>query len=77
LHSKVELKCSAKGAVTYEWYKNGKLLKSIRAKGKLVIEKAAPTDAGTYQCVAISNKGGKATSNKAKLIVGMCIYREI
>jgi hypothetical protein len=43
----------------------------------LVIEKAAPTDAGTYKCIAISSKGGKATSNDAKLTVGMCINRVI
>ena len=32
-----------------------------------------PADTGTYHCIAISSKGGKATSNKAKLIVGMYI----
>jgi hypothetical protein len=70
VHNKVELECSAKGAAVYDWYKDGKLLRSTGAQGKLIIEKAVPTDAGTYQCVAISSKGGKATSNNAKLNVG-------
>ena len=73
LHNKVELECSAEGAAVYDWYKDGKLLKSTGPQGKLVIEKAAPTDTGTYHCIAISSKGGKATSNDAKLTVGMCI----
>ena len=76
LHNKVELECLAEGAAVYDWYKDGKLLKSTGAQGNLVIEKAAPTDTGTYQCIAISSKGGKATSNNAKLTVGMCISRE-
>ena len=77
LHNKVELECLAEGAAVYDWYKNGELLKSTGAQGKLVIEKAAPTDAGTYHCIAISSKGGKTTSNDAKLTVGMCIIREV
>ena len=44
---------------------------STGAKGKLVIEKAAPTDSGMYHCVGISSNGGEATSQKAKLTVGM------
>ena len=71
LHNKVELECSAEGAAVYDWYKDGKFLKSTGAKGKLVIEKAAPTDSGIYHYVAISNKGGKATSQKARLNIGM------
>lgn len=73
LHNKVELECSAEGAAVYDWYKDGELLKSTGPQGKLVIEKAAPTDAGTYHCIAISSKGGKTTSNNAKLTVGMFI----
>ena len=73
VHNKVELECSAEGAAIYDWHKDGKFLKSTGAKGKLMIEKAAPSDSGMYQCVAISSKGGKATSQKAKLTVGMCI----
>ena len=70
-HNKVELECSAEGAAFYDWHKDGKFLKSTGAKGKLVIEKAAPSDSGMYQCMAVSSTEGRATSNKAKLIVGM------
>jgi ribosomal protein L2 len=72
VHNKIELECSAEGAAVYDWYKDGKLLRSTGAQGKLVIEKATPTDAGKYQCIAISSKGGKTTSNDAKVTVGMC-----
>ena len=77
LHDKVELECSAEGAAIYDWYKDGKFVKSTGPQEKLVIEKAAPTDAGTYHCIAISSKGGKTTSSNAQVTVGMCIIREI
>ena len=73
VHNEVKLECSAEGAAVYDWHKDGKFLKSTGAKGKLVIEKAALSDSGMYHCVAISSKGGKATSNKTKLTVGMCV----
>jgi hypothetical protein len=76
IHNKVELECLAEGAAVYDWYKDGNFLKSTGA-GKLVIEKAAPTDAGMYQCIAVSSKEGKATSNNTKLTVGMRVNREI
>ena len=54
----------------YDWYRNDKLLNAVGTSGKLVIEKAAPSDSGTYHCVAISREGGKATSQNAKVAVG-------
>ena len=67
---KVELECIAEGASVYEWYKDGKLLKSNGESGKLTLQDVTPSDSGMYHCVVISSKGGKVTSQKAKLMIG-------
>ena len=71
LSSKVELECSAEGAAVYDWFKNNKFLRSTRTSGKFVIDNVTLSNSGTYHCVAISNSGGKSTSQKAKVTVGM------
>lgn len=76
LNSKAELECVADGAAVYDWYKDDKFLKSTgRANGRLVFDKAAVSDAGTYYCVAVGDKGGKTTSKTAKFTVGMCVLQ--
>lgn len=71
LNSRAEFTCEAEGATVYDWFKNDTLLKSTGPSGRFVIEKTAMSDAGMYYCMAISSKGGKACSQKAKLTVGM------
>jgi hypothetical protein len=55
----------------YDWYRNGVLLNAMGSSGKLVIEKAAPSDSGMYHCVATSRGGGKAVSQRVEVAVGM------
>ena len=71
LNSRVELTCEAERAAVYDWYKNGVYLKSTGAIGKLVFEKANCSNSGMYHCVAIGGNGGRASSQSAKLTVGM------
>lgn len=72
LNTRVELECSAEGAAVYDWYKDGKLVKPTNQNGKLVIDNVSLSNRGQYHCVAISNQGGKAESQQAKLTVGKC-----
>ena len=74
LDGRFELECSADGAAAYDWYKDGKLYKTSRPYGKLVFDRALPSDAGTYYCEAIGSSAGKTKSQSAKVTVGTLIH---
>ena len=69
LNQKDELECVTEheGATVYDRYKNGILSNVMETDGKLVTEKAVPSDS---HCVVTSRNGGKTTSKKAKVTVG-------
>ncbi|CAG0900911.1 unnamed protein product [Darwinula stevensoni] len=77
---KLRLRCKTKGLPTPEitWYKDGRPLSSNkrivittkRRKSRLVIQKAAPKDSGTYECRAWNAFGPPSVSTTHVLVKG-------
>ena len=65
------LECTAERGDVYDWYKDGKAYELSCTRGLLEIDSVKSSDSGVYHCVAV-NRGGKVTSQRAKITVGRC-----
>ena len=66
--SSVTFQCRAEESVTYDWYKDGKLLPKSCTDGELVLRNVSMADEGVYHCVVV-NDGGRERSSKVTLSV--------
>lgn len=63
------LECKAKGAVCYDWYKNGQSYQQGLTNGVLILEPCTVKDRGEYYCV-VANDDGRVQSKPARVTVG-------
>ena len=63
------LECKAKGAVCYDWYKNGQPYQQGKDNGVLILESCTVKDRGEYYCV-VANDDGREQSKTAIVNVG-------
>ena len=66
---RVLLECKAKGAVCYDWYKNGQSYQQGMDNGVLILEACTVKDCGEYYCV-VANDDGREQSKTAIVNVG-------